>query len=246
MLRITRSLRFRSSCTGAAAARGDAGEARREEHASIPIPLRRSTVAPFLQPALSTSAAVMAPSDPQLRLVSSAGLLFSLSSSRNATGLDQDDKACLDALDCYRRMHPPDAAIRAAHLSPRLEAAQHLLKRPSLPSSRLLRLPLTGARLCSKPAPRHACRRAPPLRVDHGACSDCVCLPVMLDKQRLCTAVLGPLLTLRQLRRRGAALLIRHNFQIDYSDAAFTLTLVLAGPSWPLNRLPTSLRPCSC
>ena len=43
------------------------------------------------------------------------------------------------------RMHPPDAAIRAARLSLRLQAAQHLLKRLSLPSSRLLCLSLSGA-----------------------------------------------------------------------------------------------------
>ena len=43
------------------------------------------------------------------------------------------------------RIHLPDAAIRAARLSLRLQAAQHLLKRSSLPSSRLLCLPLSGA-----------------------------------------------------------------------------------------------------
>ena len=48
---------------------------------------------------------------------------------------------CLKLLHAYRGMHPPDAAIRAARLSPRLEAAQHLPKRLSLPSSRLLGLP---------------------------------------------------------------------------------------------------------
>ena len=43
------------------------------------------------------------------------------------------------------RMHTPDAAIRAARLSLRLQAVQHLLKRSSLPSSRLLCLPLISA-----------------------------------------------------------------------------------------------------
>ena len=43
------------------------------------------------------------------------------------------------------RMHSSDAAIRAARLSPRLQATQHLLKRQSLPSSRLPCLPLSGA-----------------------------------------------------------------------------------------------------
>ena len=44
-----------------------------------------------------------------------------------------------------RRMHCPDAAICAASLSPRPQAAQHLLKWPSLPSSHLLCLLLSGA-----------------------------------------------------------------------------------------------------
>ena len=83
--------------------------------------------------------------------VSSAGL--PLLAFQKPTGLDQDDAACLEAFDCYRRMRPPDAAIHAVRLSPHLEAAQHLLKRPSLPSSRLLCLPLTCNRLCQKAAP---------------------------------------------------------------------------------------------
>ena len=137
--------------------------------------------------------------------VSSAGL--SLLAFQKPTGLDQDDAACLEAFDCYRRMRPPHAAISAVRLSPHLEAAQHLLKRPSLPSSRLLCLPLICNRLCREAAPRHACRRTPLLRVNRAdtaevaalsrACSDCA------------------------LRRRDAALLIRHNIQIDYSNAAF-------------------------
>ena len=82
------------------------------------------------------------------------------------------------------RMHPPDAAICAARLSPRLEAVQHLLQRsnasltPAVPAhkgaissestvptlrrlllSRLLKLCLSA---CGdrKAAPLHACRRA--------------------------------------------------------------------------------------
>ena len=85
-------------------------------------------------------------------------------------GLDQDHAAGLDAFDCYRRMHPPDAAIRAAvRLSQHLEAEQHLLKRPSLSSSRLLCLPLralTGTRLCRKADLRLVCRRTSLHRVN--------------------------------------------------------------------------------
>ena len=97
--------------------------------------------------------------------VSSAGLpLLPL----QATRLDQDDAllqsapstiicsrsaCCLRLLHAYRRKHPPDAATSATRLSPRLEAAQHLLKRSSLalPSSRLLCLPLSCPKGSSPP-----------------------------------------------------------------------------------------------
>ena len=138
--RFTRSLRHRSSCSARRRARGGAGEAGREAHASIPILPRHST--------LSASSAVRPAAQASSR---QQAFLFSL--SRNATGLDQDDAAGLDAFDCYRRMRSPDAAIRAVRLSQHLEAEQHLLKRPSLPSSRLLCLPLTCNRLCQKAAP---------------------------------------------------------------------------------------------
>ena len=66
---------------GAGAARGGSGEERREAHRSIPIPPRRSTVAPFLQPSLSASSSVR----PAASFHQQA-LLFSL--SRNVTRLD--------------------------------------------------------------------------------------------------------------------------------------------------------------
>ena len=136
--------------------------------------------------------------------VSSAGL--PLLAFQKPTGLDQDDAACLDAFDCYRRMRPPDAAIHAVRLSQHLEAAQHLLKC----------LPLTCKRLCREAAPRHACSRTPFLRVNRADTAAVAALP------RACSDC--------ALRRRDAALLIRHNIQIDYSDTAFTSTVVLAGP----------------
>ena len=58
----------------------------------------------------------------------------------------------------------------------------------------------------------------------------------MPDKPGLCTPVVGPLnpestaMTLLQLQRCCAALIIRRSIQPDYSDAAKTLTLVWAGP----------------
>ena len=91
---------------------------------------------------------------------------FPIFLSRNATGFDQDDAAGLDAerafdyhlleqrmlleaADAYRRMLPP-GSIRAARLSQRLETAEHLLKRSSLPSLCLRCLLLSGAQLRPK------------------------------------------------------------------------------------------------
>ena len=68
-------------------------------------------------------------------------------------------------------MHPPDAGIRAASRSQRLEAAQQLLKWSSLPSSRLLCPPL-AAPCCAlrqavpKAGSSHACPITPLLRVN--------------------------------------------------------------------------------
>ena len=137
------------------AARGDLCEMLREANPLlIPKQQRQSTVAPFMQPALSASSAVLP-----------ATSSLSLSLSSNATGFDQDDAAGLAAeraFDCHLlekrmllkllRMHPPDAAIRAASLSPRPQAVQHLHKCLSLPSSRLLCLSLNGAASCARKA----------------------------------------------------------------------------------------------
>ena len=107
-------------------------------------------------------------------------------------------------------MHLPDAAIRAACLSQRLEAAQHLLKLSSLPSSLRLTpaVPAPQRRSKSaicvrKAAPCHTCGRTPLLQVNCAeavavaapphASSDCACLPVVQDKPRLCTSVVGTL-----------------------------------------------------
>ena len=52
------------------------------------------------------------------------------------------------------------------------------------------------------------------------------------DKPRLCTRIEGPLTSesTASTLRCGATLLIRLSIQLDYSDAAFTLTLTRAGP----------------
>ena len=108
---------------------------------------------------------------------------------------------CL-ARHVYPRSWPvrPRISPSARPVYPRsllLENAQHLLKHSSWPSSRLLCLPL-----CRKAAPRSACRRTPLLRVNYAdaaavaklppAFSASACLPVVPDKPRLCTPVVGP------------------------------------------------------
>ena len=122
-------------------------------------------------------------------------------------------------------MHAPDAATRAARLSPRLEAAQHLLKQSSLssslPSSRLLCMPLSGARLCRKAA---------------HACSDCACLLALPDKLRHCTTVVGPLTS----ECTASTLPLRRPTNFTQK---LTTAMQHSGPGRPLNR-PTTRR-CS-
>ena len=113
---------------------------------------RRSTVAPFMQLAVSASSAVPAapplqqrsPSE-AVRLPSTRTTQLALLQSAPSTVICLRSACCLKLLLRCMRIHSSDAAIRAARLSPRLQAAQHLLKRQSLPSSRLLCLPLSGA-----------------------------------------------------------------------------------------------------
>ena len=103
-----------------------------------------------------------------------------------------------------RRVRPPDAAIRAARPSPRLEAVRRRLKavEPAVPTP-AVRLPLSGA--ASLPAAPERPLPAPPavplLRVNCAgaaaiaapprACSGWACLPAVSDKPRLCTPVAG-------------------------------------------------------
>ena len=72
-------------------------------------------------------------------------------------------------------MHPPDAAIRAAHLSLRLQAAQHL---SSLPSSRLLCLPLSGG--CGAAIPLAVPERPLPATPDVGPLASESAVPTLL------------------------------------------------------------------
>ena len=116
-----------------------------------------------------------------------------------------------------------------ARLSPRLEAAQHLLKRSSPPSSRLLFLPRSGA--ASLPdVPERPLPATPAVGTLSSEstvptprwCSDCACLPGC-PRSRLCTPVVGPhtsestASTLLPLQRRGAAQPFRRRIQIDQS-----------------------------
>ena len=132
---------------------------------------------------------------------------------------------CLRMLHAYRRIHRSDAAIRAARLPPRLEAAQHLPTRSSLPSSRQLCLPNSGA----SSLPTVPAGRSPPylprttlLRVncaDAAAdaappqdCYCCACLlwcPISRPAARLSSGLSPPSLLRRRCCAFGAALLIR-------------------------------------
>ena len=227
-------------------------EQAQEAHQSRLIPPHLSSVAPLLQPSLSASSAVR----PAALSHQQAFL------SRNATGFGQDDTAGLDAFDyhlleksmlleataCLQTIAPskcnhprgpsiptpgnrpaPAQSVEPAILTPAVPAAQW---RPAVLKGRSPPRPPQDSTPPSK-----LCRRCGGCgTASRPACSDCACLPAVLDKQRLCTPVVGPLtsestaLTLLKLRRRGAALLIRHNIQMNSSNAAFKLTLVLAGP----------------
>ena len=101
---------------------------------------------------------------------------------------------CFRLLHAYRRMHPPDAAIREAYRSPRLgsSAAPAWAVRPA---SLTPAVHTPQGRCCAtKTAPRHACHtcshRTPLIRVNCAdaaavaallhAFSDCACLLVVL------------------------------------------------------------------
>ena len=137
-------------------------------------------------------------------------------------------------------MHPPDAGIRAASRSQRLEAAQQLLKWSSLPSSRLLCLPPSCAMLCPAPGcakgssqPRMPYNPSPPSQLCRlWCCCYCAwhCLSACGTKQAApLTPIIRPLIskstalpaTLLRLQRHRASLFIWRSIRIDYSYAAF-------------------------
>ena len=130
--------------------RGGAGKARREAHASITVLQRRST--------LSASSAV--------RPAAQASSHQQATSSRF-----QGTRQASTRMTQMALMHSTATDECTLHVpqSPHLEAAQHLLKRQSLPA---VPAPqgLTGTRLCQKAAPRHACRRIPLLLVPDKQC----------------------------------------------------------------------------
>ena len=139
------------------AARGDLCEMLREANPLlIPKQQRQSTVAPFMQPALRASSAVLPATSslslslsPAARLASTRTTQLALLQRAPSTIICSRSACCSS---CCMRMHPPDAAIRAASLSPRPQAVQHLHKCLSLPSSRLLCLSLNGAASCARKA----------------------------------------------------------------------------------------------
>ena len=178
------------------------------------------------------------------RLVSSAGLplLPPPLPFQNTTGFDQDYVAGLDAFDYYLRMllevtlrKPPSARpVYPCAWRPRSIGSSGRASRPH------------ACRACPAAAPATPAvglGRTPLLRVNYAdaavvaalphACSCCPCLPMVPDKPRLCMPVTpeSTASKLRRLRRRSAALLIRHSMQLDYIDAAFKATLIRAGPT---------------
>ena len=166
----SRSRRSGAGGTGPGAARG---ELRRQAHPSIPISLRRSTVAPFMQLALSDSSAVRP----------------AASLSSNATGFDQDDAAGLAAeraFDCHllekRLLLEADACECTLQMQPSARPVYLRAYRPrsTCSSGRACHphacyvCPSAGQQFCRllcarKAAPRHACRRTPLLRA---SCAD--------------------------------------------------------------------------
>ena len=143
----------------------------------------------------------------------------------------------LEAAACCALQMQPSATRRGLFmLTPASRAAPAQVVEPSHPHA-CCACPSAApqvCRLCPKGRSPPRLRRTTLLRVicaDDAAvaalpqaCSDC-CLPVVPDKPRLCTPVVGALtpestaLTLRQLllRRDGVALLFRRSFQIYYS-----------------------------
>ena len=205
MLQIKHSLQHRSRCCARLRWRGAAG-------GSSAALVECGAFLPALQLALSASSTVW-PS------ASSHQQAFFFSLARIMTGFasDQDYTAGLDAFNYYLLEKPQaeqmlveaaacihtNAPSRSSHCCPSIPApgtaqAQHLLKRFSLPSSRLLCLPLTCQELCQKAALSHTCRWTPLLQASsantaavaalHHAYSDYACLPqaVVPDKQHLC------------------------------------------------------------
>ena len=132
--------------------------------------------------------------------------------SSNATGFDQDDAAGLAAeraFDCH--LLEKGMLLEAAACECTLQmqpSTRPVYLRACRPRSSCRRVP-APQRVCKfagcarKAAPRHACRRTPLLRVSCAdaaavaapshACLDCVYLPVVPDKPRLCTLIVGPL-----------------------------------------------------
>ena len=200
---------------------------------------RRSTVAPFLQPALSAPSAVRPAASSHLEV-----FLFWPSSSRSPgtrpASTTEEDTAGLAAERAFdNRLLEKRTVLEAAaacaevtvdrcnlqmqlspfsRLSPRVEAAQRLLQRSSgLPSSlasessRLRCLPLSSAWRCrnGRSTPRR--RRIPVLRVT-----------------RADSAAAGHGESTALTLRLPAVAVIRRSIQPDLSDTAFTLAR--AGP----------------
>ena len=198
--------------TGPGAARGGPGEVRLIRRRSRNRESqRRSTVAPFMQLAVSASSAVPAapplqqrsPSE-AVRLPSTRTTQLALLQSAPSTVICLRSACCLKLLHAnalFRCSHPrcPSIPAPASHSAP-AKTAEPAILTPAVPAPQRGRKPADCAR---KTAPRIACSRTSTLRVSFAgaaavaapphACSDCAYLPVVPDKPRLYTLVVGPL-----------------------------------------------------
>ena len=155
--------------------RAGPGEVLREAHQSIPIPRRRSTVAPFLQPSLSVSSAVR----PRLlrRPASSHHQPFLFFLSRKATCFDQDDAVGLNAFDYHlleKRM-----LLEAACVQTNAPSRSSHLRGPSIPPAWKQRSTCSSSQACL-PGP-HAC------------CAYPSAAPSVPERQLPATPAVGPL-----------------------------------------------------
>ena len=178
--------------TGSGAARGDPGKVLREANPSS-IPQRQSTVAPFMQPAMSASSAVLAAVSslslslqqrdwlrPGRRSWPCCWARMVLEAAAYASSLSRCNHPRGQSIPAPAGRAAPDLAVEPAMLTPAVPSPQRRRK---------------SAGCARQAASRSACHRTPSFLVNCAhiaaaaapphACSDCACLPVVPYKPRL-------------------------------------------------------------